>query len=556
MLRSQELAQAFIPVKQLEVMPEVQQDLTPGALTQLRMVVPGYLGFMNPADTRLQYELTMAGRGQPHPNPRAGAHAVWKNLRIQDGGGQTTLEEISDYNVLVAQTWGYSQNDSISQKRALFEGRQQDPSKDHNIFWAGAEAWQDGAVTAAKTPNTLQMEHQIHSGIFQSDKVFPLVASGGLRVQMEIEATQQALVYATGSEGTDYGTALANAYHLAVALSIGDDDKSAIDDEFSVIVQLNSVASTGIGPYASAAPWNNNAWSIGDMLYVADSGTAYTNEEELGIITSFDIDTTRLKVSYIPNRAFGDKLTKNHVIGSALYVKMADRLYGLTVANTNMPDPQITLVAVATSYTISNVKLLTSVVSPPEPYVKAMLEQAQSEKGLALDIKTWTLVRSNLNAQRGITSQMIPTTETRVYSVLSVPLAQEYQGQLTLDSLGGVVDFGQDYQYVFGGQLVPDRNISLARYSQTVPRSDALHLMELEKALANCGVPVRDLQRAPQKFLIGRAWSRYGQVADLSVRDLSLRVNYSSSASLTKLFEHYICHLRRVVFSTAGVRAF
>ena len=555
MLRSQELAQEFIPVKSVEVIPEVQQDLTPSGLTQLRLVIPSYLGFLNPADTKLQYDLTMTGRGQPHPDPRCGAHALWKNLRIQDGAGGTTLEEISDYNTLVAQTWAYSENDSILAKRALFEGQALNPAKDNDPYWIGAEAWQSAPVTAQKTAATLQIEHPIHSGIFQSDKVWPLVGSGGLRVYADIETVQQALTYANGPDGTDAGTNLQFAYRLSVAKVAGTTDEKTVSISGTSTSIVLAPAGAARGPYASAAPWNNNAWCIGDMLYVADAGTAKVNEEALGIITAFGINATLMQVTYIPNRAIGTFNSANHAIGSALYVKLADRLNGLVVADTNMPALQIAQALVATNYTISNIRLLASIVSPPAKYVAEMVEMAQSAKGLAMDVKTWTLVRSNLSYQQGLTSQMIPTKETRCYSVLSVPLAQEYTGRIERSGLQGVVDVAQDYQYVFGGQLIPDRSISLARYSATIPKSDTLHLMELEKAIINAGVPVRTLQRSPQKFLIARAFSRYGQVADLSQRDLSLRVTYASGSALTKFYNHYISHLRRVVMSSAGVQA-
>ena len=59
----------------------------------------------------------------------------------------------------------------------------------------------------------------------------------------------------------------------------------------------------------------------------------------------------------------------------------------------------------------------------------------------------------------------------------------------------------------------------------------------------------------PERFLLGRGFSKYGQVADLSNRDLSLRVEYSGAVE-QKLYNHYVCHLRRMIVSPAGVNAF
>jgi hypothetical protein len=159
----------------------------------------------------------------------------------------------------------------------------------------------------------------------------------------------------------------------------------------------------------------------------------------------------------------------------------------------------------------------------------------------------------NLPQQDGLTNQLIPTRETRAYSIVSVPLDQAKQTQPEFDSFRGISDGAQDYTYVYGSTLIPDRPVSVASYSAGVPKVEPLHLVEVEKALTNCGVPVRDLQRVPEKFLISRGFSRYGQVSDLSEQDLSLRVEYSGSAKV-KLFDHFICGLRRMIVSSEGVR--
>ena len=110
----------------------------------------------------------------------------------------------------------------------------------------------------------------------------------------------------------------------------------------------------------------------------------------------------------------------------------------------------------------------------------------------------------------------------------------------------------QNYQYVYGGSLIPDRPISLVRYTQTPARTDALHIVELEKSLVNAGYGVRNLLRVPDRFLIGRAFSKYGQVMSLAPQDLSLRVEYEG-ATQEKLFEHFVQSLRRVNISSKGV---
>ena len=540
----------FIPTKAVEVKPEAQVDYDPKAQNQVRFLLPQYLGFFTPSESKLNFNLKFTGRGRPQPSPRAGVHSLWRDYRIQDGTAQTTLEEVQDYNILTSQWWGYTQNDSIAHKRNLFEGQSQDPGVGDSIYYSAGGDWASAAVTTEPTAKELQISMPLYSGIMSGDKIFPLMATQGLRMQLTLDNISRACTFQTGSLGVNPDTSAdVNGVELKVAIAAADMSKTAVGTEFTVDIKQPSDATSGRGVNRSAAPFNNNPFSIGDRLYVGVGGAA----KSLGVITKFDKDADGdLRISFIPDRADATAIGADFAIGSPVYVVGSDRLNGVAVGN--VPAAQIAAAAVAINYTISDIEWVLGVVSPPASYVSSMVSQMQSSKGLAMDFKTYSTYRVNLTATNGLTNQLIPATAMRAYSVLSVPLAQENQLSLSEDSLAGVTDGCQNYQYVLGGNLIPDRPIELARYTNLHPHTEALHLLELEKALVNCGYGVRDLQRVPEKFFIGRAFSKYGQVADLNSRDLSLRVEYSG-ATQQKMYNHYVCHLRRMVVSQARVEA-
>lgn len=548
---------SFIPTKQVIVKPESQVDYNPKTQNQVRFLIPQYLGFFDPKDTQLTYKLKMTGRGRPQPSGRAGVHSLWRDFRIQDGTAQTVLEEIQDYNVLTAQWWGYTQNDSIASKRNLFEGRQVNKSIDRSIYYQPANGrWADATQTVAQPSQTLQIQQPLYSGIMAGDKVFPLVATQGLRVALTLDSIERSIEFQTGSLGCEQ----ANCVSLKVAIngSTGGTDaakqiKTAIGDGFSCVVKRPGDGVGGRGVFRNATPENNCPFDIGDRLYIAKAADG-SDERSLGIITSLNTDGDNdLQLDYIPDRAVGVGLVDDYPADSKVYIKTLDRVNGVTV--TNVPAAQIAAAAVSVNYTLSDIEWLVSVVSPPQQYVSALMSQVSSGKGLAMDFKTYSTHRVNLAALNGLTTQLVPATARRAYSVLSVPLFQGIQNDMAQDSFGGAIDGCQNYQYVLGGHLIPDRPISLDRYTQADPKVDALHLIELEKTLVNCGYGVRNLQRVPVRFLLGRAFSKYGQVSDLSQRDLSLRIDYRNAA-LPKLFNHYVCHLRRMVVSSSGVQAF
>lgn len=548
---------SFIPTKSIIVKPEAQVDVSPRGVNQIRFLIPQYLGFIDPKGTTLNYDLIMSGRGKPIPNGRAGVHSCWRDFRIQDGTGGTTLEEVQDYNVLVAQWWGYTQNDSIGNKRNMFEGRQVNPAEGSNVYYSGAFNWSAGDVTVSPSPVQLNIRQPVYSGILSGEKVFPVVATQGLRLQMTLDSVARSVVYPNGMLGFGInavgGAGLvpqSRPVGLKVAIASGDHSKTDVTTAFSIQIQKPSEGPGGRGVNNNALPYNNNPFDIGDMLYINNGVTS----DSLGVITTFGKDADDdLEITFIPARPITVGLVNDYAEGDSVYIKSADRLNGLVVAN--VPPVNVVQAGVNTDYTLSNIEMVCAVVSPPEGYIKGLQSQIASSKGLAMDFKTYSLHRVNLNAVNGLTNQLIPDNSARAYSILSVPLAQGSQLDASMDSLQGVVDGCQNYQYVLGGHLIPDRPIDLIKYTNATPHTDALHLIELEKSLVNCGYGVRNLQRIPERFLIGRGFSKYGQVGNLSGRDLSLRVEYSGAIE-QKLYNHYVCHLRRMVINPSGVNAF
>ena len=126
-------------------------------------------------------------------------------------------------------------------------------------------------------------------------------------------------------------------------------------------------------------------------------------------------------------------------------------------------------------------------------------------------------------------------------------------------------DNALNYQFVIGGSLVPDRPVATNRLTQDKPKRDALYSIEYEKAVANAGIPVRNLWIHPDadlsahsplnvtNFVIGRAVSLYGQVHDLASQDVSLRIEYGNPEN-SKMFDHFVNHLNRLNISNTGTK--
>ena len=547
-------ANTYIPSKSQSIKPDAQVDYGRNAdndLNQIKMLIPQYLGFIDPRETYLKYQFVLSGRGQYVPDHRAGFHSLYRDFRIQDGTASTTLEEVQDYNVLTASWWGYTANKSIQDKRDLMEGRSASSLPTAQLFFGDKGTWNNvgGQVNTSFTRKQVEALHPLYSGILSGDKVFPVIATQGLRLTMNLDQRNRSLECVAGGFGASNASFMESKFDKAAT----NDQKAAADSAFNIVIvgvaaNLSGTAGGGI-VNRNAAPFDNNPCDIGDQIYISDNADG-GNEESLGIITGFGEDADEdLTIFYIPNRANGVGLALPHPAGSRVFFKQADRESVMTLANV----PAANVVNnVPIGYKIKDLELVASVVSPPEQYVSRLMKQIASGQGLSMDIKTFTNYRVNLTTLNGLTNQLIPATQQRAYSIMSVPLANADQNNALVSSFQGDTEGQENYQYVYGGHLIPDRPVALQRYTQTIPKTEALHLIELEKALVNCGYVVRNLQRVPERFLIARGFSKYGQVFNLQPRDLSLRVEYSNNTS-EKLYEHFVCALRRININSQGV---
>jgi hypothetical protein len=535
---------SFVPTKTISIKPEAQVDYNPKTQNQVRWLIPQYVGFFDPRATTLKYKLQFSGRGHNKPDFRAGVHSLWRDIRIRDGTASTELEMIQDYNALTSQWWGYTANESHNHKRDLFEGRSANQDIDQQLFYGSSGDWSNGAVTTTFDKKKVEINQPIYSGVLGGDKVFPVVATKGLRCEMTLDQLQRSLI-----NNVTLGTQ-AEFVQLKTAKAQDGDQKVGVDSQFNILIQRPADASTGRGVNRDCSPTNNNPFDIGDIIYCANRDDGL-NEEALGVVVGFNEDGDQdLQINYIPARANGVGLTHAHPDGSQVFYKSADRVNGAVV--TNVPAQQITDAGTPINYTISDLEMLLLQVQPPAGYVQSLLSQVGSEKGLNMDFRTWTLYRFNLTTTNGLTNQLIPANQQRAYTILSVPLDIGNQNDIRASSFQALTDGVQNYQYVFGGSLIPDRPIDLQRYNQSPARIDALHVVELEKALVNANYGVRNLLRIPERFMIGRAFSKYGQVFNLSPQSLSLRVEYSG-ATKEKLYEHFVQFLRRVNISPNGV---
>ncbi len=566
---------AYVPSISQAVRPDVVSDIKPE--DQIRLLVPSFLGFVDPRETYCRFNLKMSGVGRVIPDKNAGGHALFRNLLIRDGANSATLVSEEDYNASVAMLNPITQQSSVYNKHNLFEGVVENVNEDgadpDNLYYASPPDMtgsDEENVVGSASANTVQLQMPLRTK-FLGGKIIPVGLLGGLRFQIDTENPLRALQYVetTGlcesSRADEFGIAIPAAQLTAgtggTGFGVGDqkrNDTDSKDGAYSVKLEVDSNEAQ-----------KNNPFAVGDFLFIqktAGASAGAGSEKLLGVVDGFFLDGTDLGVSYVPQRPEGDGLAEAFAAADApkVYVKpsqrsiahsgIVERNDGAGGAGTGSGS------APAPSYTISDFEMVCLKVEPPQSYVDSMTKRALGGEGVAMDYDTYTLYRHNQSNKVGLTTALIPAQQSRALSCLSQPLAVGGFRDIALSSLVGEPDNARNYQFVFGTHLIPNRVVELARYSQQIGtglgrvfRSDALHLSELQKAILNINEPVRNLHKIHEHFAIGRAFTRYGQVFNLKDNSLSLRVDYESTANQDKIFNNYIFHKRRLIINKDGV---
>lgn len=558
----------FVPTRVHTIYPESRVTYNTQR-NNVRWLVPQYLGFVDQSSIALRCKAQMVGRGWTRPDT-CGVHAFTRNLRVVTGDGKTELESISDSNALCAQTWPYTENQSIAHKRDLFEGRSNNPGI-HCQLWRGeALNWRqkdgsDAANTVKANPDNPILQIQApfaNSGVLQGDCVFPVAATQGLRVQQTLENVTRACSLSTGSSGQE------EAYFQAfTALTAATNDTTSTPAAGGMKkTAAGSVMNLSICDPATAAPthrgvWkgdnidklDNNPFVIGDIIYAQPlAGGA---EQELGVVRGLYRDgNDRLALKICGDRANGTSGAANVAQFDRIYFKQADRMTTkvYTAANQGVESDTNLLEFVGADFQLSDLQMVVTQVQPSAAYV-SNIEKSLGAGTLAIDYRSSTQYRVNLAGTVGLTSQLIPADQRRAYSVYSTPTAPTLENNPTESSFHQAGTNAENYQYTHRGTLIPDRVVPLSRLNQNPVRVEPLHLMEVESAIVNTGANVRRLTPVRRQFMLARAFSRHGQVYNLADGSLTLRVEYENDGDDgAVVYSHWVNHLRTLTIGTNG----
>lgn len=559
----------FIPSKSVAIKPENTSVVNPD--DEIRFHIPSFVSFLDPTNSYLKFEITFKdARGQIVPDARAGgAHALFRQVIVRDGGNATTLELSEEYGAHKALLNQFTRN--ARRMDELFNGVQVVDGalpRNKTLYY---KAVPEITSTNGDTPDTdvreahsPMVQMPLHTGLFSSGNVIPVGVMNGLRIQLQTDSLLRSCVL------TDRAGAKGHSNILRVRLGggglavkpQGTEQRSAAEDAGGTILDGGS-GEFGYRALTDLA-YDQNPFVVGDIIYAA-TDVAGTDEEQLGSVLGFyrgGNNNAFLGINYNSLRVTGagGGLSREIANNEDIYYKIGDRekaysFYTLADIGTDTKSGSYN----APSFQISDLEFICQSVSPPEAYVNGIMAAANSAQGIQFDIMSYQLFRHNQANTTGLVQAQMPTTMTRAKALFCQPLgtASTHARSIGSHSLSGIVDGAQTYEWIHGTQHYPSRLAPLHRYSTSVggtTRVEALHVSELQKAIANVDERVLNLQKISDNFLVARSLSKYGQIMDLSKETTSVRIDYLNGTQ-QKILYLYAVGLRRIMVNSQGVMA-
>jgi len=581
-----------VPVKQKSVSIPAENGTNYIANQEIRLRIDPTCKFFNPSATYLEanvkitpptYEATPSGSGTGASPTRlqldaqTGFQSLIRDIRVHDNNG-VLLEEIQNYNTMVAMKYDYHSNDSLKNKRALTEG-----STTHDPRAAG---WYAG--TKSECNNVINNPYlrydntsnaslaagdfvdckvciPLHTGILSSEKIFPNMLMGGITITLLLE--DNARVFRQLDNVMKFRNLRSNP--AVFSFNASEPADVALNASFNSLTLEEAN-----GQYLNV---NQCPFAVGVVLGLTEVDTIgnvvrdipFVNASGNPEIASMEMNGNRIKLnlnaSVTLDAPAGLNATKDYYLWSNSVNKAT---------------------SYAATYEVTDVNLIVQEVDAGSGYEQSMMRKMKEGGRIMYDFLSVTTYKySQLSSDR-VANIRLPINNQRCKSILCVPtdatiytqkevinasntykllssdgsIADEVNNSdvyLRSDrpNLIGISDHVSNYQWLYDGKLQPSRQVPLSKTSGTTS-IDAQHLIELDKSLSMAKITGHSMAEFNKNFIIGRALALGDGVYDARNKDFSLQINYNEATAPTKnkLWLSYVYHIRRIEVSGESVQ--
>lgn len=487
----------------------------------------------------------------------------FKNVYIYDGNESTLLEQMNDTDIssAIKNYYGTSTNDKNMQ--SVFEAKssnnfpyvsaddQTRPSNNNRGggFQNAFVKFQDDMSDEGSRKAELIYNFPL-SGILgpKINYVFPVLAVGGLVIRIELMDPNrfyslQFLKNTNGVATIGYGS----------LESLLTDQSFSLEADNSYTQDLNQYQLAGYiddQGAAQAGAWDGNTNATGFLLaHTAggnDAGRVVDNIRNVSFLVGSQIIYGNSGEQDLAQKAAGfiaaNKITRISTVGGYIGLHFDQVANGTAFAEGDPVKPYLS--NCQPKFEVSDVQYIANVVDTDPQLLQEQVQLFQSGR-LPLPIRSYTNVRVNIPNGALQNEINIPCNLRFVYSVLAYPEAndaQKFQIEESQSDHAGL----KNYNWVLNGLNIPNLPVDLEKVA--AGRVSALALKEVEKALKETSIPIKNLRNPNEMFVIGRrlgVYSRDGKsdgTYNAIESPLKLRVNYTTrptSIVYNFVFFHY-----------------
>ena len=530
---------------------------------EIELYIPPSLGLLNTKQSFLRFRLKCGdadSKLKMMPSARTGVASLFRDITITDGTGQYVLETLQSYALLQGTYNFYSQTQSLNKLRTLHEGQ---PSSrvlgqaKNNNGGCGNQYVSGTSSSPADAFKTIEVCLPLYmSGLLSPDRdaVYPLVATNGLRVRIQLDDAQSGMVCMTSPVYTEIDSTNVE--------KLDSDDGSPGGGGYSQSTAYEcAVANGGANSQIlkSTADLSNPKTAAGaartatSSLTDADNGLDVAHLFLVGQTIMFDGNAAnQRKITAVEVLAADDAANNPPLQGvSAPRVKLT--FDGAAVATADGVSCEIVINSSTTNekFTIDNFEFVAGYVVPPNGYLEAV-ERKIASGAFSMDIRTYSDYAVNVPANSLNNSLYINARNNRAKSILTIPAQSQnasFFADATIPYKGGL----KDYQMILYKVLTPDRKLNINRFALQSFNGEALR--EQQNALGACDIKVNNIFKNFQHFFIGRRLATEGYSYNCNRPDegeIRINVDYSSLA-VPLLVHNFICHFRRINVRPDGI---
>ena len=429
-----------------------RRGATYGELDEINLYIPPSLAIINCKSSYIALRLNIKNDAllKLSPSGVAGVYGCFRDVTISSGDGQTVLEQLDQYGIMDGLRQFYSENESLRNLRVLHEGKPSSMVIGDTTGNQYCDATSQDGASAFKTVECLLPLHL--SGCLSPDRdtVFPNLATSGLRIRINLHEAQSALsaltapVYKAGVDGDELeiayqgckrkgggGYSASYGYEVQTAIVAGAGAVITLKKRGDDLSYDNHVLSADVANPA-------HLFMNGQTITLEDNpGTGNNTEDK--VISGISIVGNRIQLTCSANVA------NAYATGATVHIK---------VDSTTIPSVQ--------DFQMKDVRFFCDYVLPPQGYMESVL--AQVNKGLQMDIRSYTNYGVNISSNSLTNSLYINARNTRGKAILSVPIHSS-QATYVEDSMIPDRNTVKNYQFILHKILAPDQLVNMNRYN-------------------------------------------------------------------------------------------